>query len=85
MNVWEMIYNLAEFYFSTIWLYLGLLLLIFVVRGDVTRAIYSVRNFFAKAKEKYQQRLARLASDRYLKRNIPKDLRNSQKQPKEEE
>lgn len=85
MNGWELVYNLAEFFWSSFWYYTGLILFILVVRGDVTRAIHSIRNYFARVKQAYKRRLAEKASERFLKRNIPKDLINTQKIKKEKE
>ena len=79
MNGWELVYKLAEFYWSGFWYYTGLILFILVVRGDVTRAVYSIRGFFSKVKEQYKRKVTEKAAEQFLKRNLPKDLKNVQK------
>lgn len=73
MNTPELIYQTITFFFSTAWIYFGLLLLIITIRGDVSRALTGIKDFFggvitrlrAKNEEEKQAR-------EFAKRNLQK-------------
>lgn len=54
MNFSEMLYGIVELFFSDLWKYLGLLLLIITIRGDITKALNSIGRFINRTKEKYK-------------------------------
>lgn len=49
MNTPEMIYETIQFLFSDLWVYLGLLLLILTIRGDISKSIKATSDFFKRA------------------------------------
>lgn len=51
----EMMYEVTIFLFSDLWKYLGLLLLVITVRGDITRGLKSIGGFFRRLKENYKR------------------------------
>ena len=51
----EMIYQVTVFLFSDLWKYLGLLLVIITIRGDVTNGFKSIGGFIRKIKENYKK------------------------------
>lgn len=55
MNFPEMIYKVTTFMFSNLWIYLGMLLLIITVRGDITKAIKSIGGFFKQIRDNYKK------------------------------
>ena len=55
MNFPEMIYKLTTFMFSNIWTYLGMLLLIITVRGDITKALKGIGAFFKEVRDDYKR------------------------------
>jgi len=57
MNFAEMIYKLSTFFFSNLWTYLGLLILIITIRGDVTKAILGINKFFKGVMAKYRAKV----------------------------
>lgn len=60
MNTPELIYKTILFFFSTVWIYFGLLLLILTIRGDVTKALTGVKEFFQKTALKYREKRDRI-------------------------
>jgi hypothetical protein len=57
MNTPEMIYTLIKFFFSNIWTYLGLLLLVITIRGDISKAVSVVSRFFGKIRDNYRSKI----------------------------
>jgi len=55
MNFPEMFYKLIIFFFSNVWTYLGLLLLIITIRGDITKGLKAIGGFFKKIKDNYKR------------------------------
>jgi len=48
MDFPEMIYQLTIFLFSNFWTYLGFIIIILSIRGDVTNFIRSIKEFIKK-------------------------------------
>jgi len=48
MDFAEMIYKLTIFLFSDFWIYLGFIIIILTIRGDVTNFIKSIKEFIKK-------------------------------------
>lgn len=58
MNYPELFYKTIVFFFSNIWVYLGLLMFILTVRGDVTRFFVSVKGYFKSLIVKFAENKA---------------------------
>lgn len=56
MNTPQLIYETIRFFFSEFWIYIGLLLLIITIRGDVTRGFTGIKDFFKKAIANYREK-----------------------------
>ena len=48
MDLPEMIYKLTLFIFSSFWTYLGFIIIILTIRGDVSNFIRSIKEFIKK-------------------------------------
>ena len=57
MNTPELFYKSITFFFSNLWIYLGLLLLILTIRGDVTKAYLGINKFFKAVTARYKTKL----------------------------
>jgi len=56
MNTPELIYKTITFFFSNLWIYIGLLLLILTLRGDITKTLSGIKDFFKKTALKYKEK-----------------------------
>jgi len=56
MNTPELIYKTITFFFSNLWIYIGLLLLILTLRGDITKTLSGIKDFFKKTALKYREK-----------------------------
>jgi hypothetical protein len=73
MNTPELIYQTIQFFFSTLWIYLGLLLLIITIRGDVTRALTGIKEFFQKTAVKYREKRDKETKFNEMKQRVVKE------------
>ncbi len=75
MNFAELIYKLHEFYFTDLWHFCGLLILILAVRGEVSRGFAAIGRFFHNVKVRYNKRItdAKLAEE--ARKNIPNEMK----------
>lgn len=55
MNFPEMIYELSRFFFNNFWTYIGLILIILVIRGDVSSGLKAVGKVLTTIKNKFVQ------------------------------
>lgn len=56
MNTPELIYQTILFFFSSLWTYIGLIILILTIRGDISNGISSVNGFFKRVMLKFRER-----------------------------
>jgi len=56
MSFPEMIYRTITFLFSDLWVYVGLILLIITIRGDITIAMKATGDFFKRVSARLQQK-----------------------------
>ena len=85
MNFAELIYKLNEFYFTDLWHFCGLLLLILTIRGDVSRGLNSVNRFFHDVKVRYKARINKTKLAEEVRKNIPTELKKFAKLNTEKE
>ncbi len=85
MNFAELIYKLHEFYFTDIWHFCGLLILILTIRGDVSRGIDSVGRFFHNVKVRYKERINKAKLAEEVRKNIPNGIKKFAKLNTEKE
>lgn len=64
----EMIYKLALFFYSNLWTYLGTIIIILTIRGDITKALKSVGGFFSRVKVKYKELSKPITLDKAAKK-----------------
>lgn len=57
MNLPEMFYKVISLFFSDLWKYLGLLLIILTIRGDITKTFQATSRFFKRVADKYRTRI----------------------------
>ena len=75
MSTPELIYELTKFFFSNVGHFLLLMLFILTVRGDVTKLIIKVKDFFNKLIFNYKNKLVHVKPPpEYLDRDTKKIL-----------
>ena len=56
MNGWELVYKLAELFFHTyFWTYIGLLLLVLAIKGDLQNALIGIGIYIKKIGTTFQK------------------------------
>lgn len=75
MNFPELIYKLTIFWFTDLWHFCGLLLLILAIRGDVSRGLDSVSRFFHNVKVRYKERMTKTKLAEEVRKNIPTEMK----------
>lgn len=56
MNTPEVIYKIIIFFFSNIWVYIGLVILILTIKGDLSKAIKGTKDFVKNVIIRYRER-----------------------------
>jgi hypothetical protein len=79
MNIPELIYKLNVFYFTNLWNFCELLILIMVLRGDVKRGVDGVKKYFKDIKVRYKAKIARDGLIEKAKTILPLDVKRVQK------
>ncbi len=60
MTAAEALFEIVKYFFSSLWVYLGLIVLILTIRGDISRGITGARLFFVKVWSKYREQAERI-------------------------
>jgi len=79
MNFAELIYKLHEFYFTDLWRFCELLLLILTIRGDVSKGIHAVKEFSKRVIHRYKKIVARDGLIDKVKETITTELKRANK------
>jgi hypothetical protein len=74
MNFADLIYKLHEFYFTDLWHFCGLILIILAIRGSITRGLGKVGNFFSSIKHRYIRITTRDNLAEKVKTHVPRDV-----------
>lgn len=70
MNTPELIFETIRFFFSGLWIYIGLIFLIITIRGDVSRGLTGTKEFIRKVFARYRDRNKQIESFKSY-RNMP--------------
>ena len=79
MNFPELIYKLTDFWFTSLWRFCGLLLLILTIRGDVNKGFYALKEFSKRVIHRYKKIVARDGLINKVKETTPTELKRANK------
>ena len=85
MSFAELIYKLHEFYFTNLWNFCGLIIIILTLRGSVTRGLSKVGNFFLSIKRRYIRLTTRDEIADKVKTHVPRDVQKFAKMDRTEQ
>jgi len=73
MNFPELMYNSLVFFFQDIWHFIGLIIIILAVRGEISKSVSGIKGFFKRVNGRYKGRISR--EDLLARKDIPADVK----------
>lgn len=75
MNLFQLIYELNEFYFTSIWHFIGMLIMVLAIRGEILKGATKIKEYYRIVVQKYKKIRLRDSLMEKAKNQVPNDLK----------
>lgn len=75
MNLFKLIYELNEFYFTSIWHFIGMLIMILAIRGQLMKGFFKMKEYYRMIIRSYKKIMVRDSLIEKVKNQTPNDLK----------